>query len=231
MIGIIGAMELEVSELTAAMEDTKMYEKAGMKFVSGKLEGTPAVVVRSGVGKVNAAVCTQILIDHFEVTAVINTGIAGAVGLDVGIGDIVLSTSALQHDMGAVAFGYDLGVIPQQSCSDFPADPHLLELAQQCCAELLPEANVHTGRVVTGDVFVAKKEQKTLLRQQFDALCTEMEGAAIAHTAWLNDLPYLVVRAISDNADAASVEDYPAFEREAAARSAKLVRNMLRRLA
>ena len=152
------------------------------------------------------------------------------VAFDV-IGDIVLSTSALQHDMDAVAFGYDLGVIPQQSCSDFPADPKLLQTALDCCALHLPEVKVHTGRVVSGDVFVAKKEQKDFLRSQFSAACTEMEGAAIAHAAWLNGVPYLVVRAISDNADAGAVEDYPAFERQAAARSAKLVRAMLRRLA
>ena len=231
MIGIIGAMELEVEQLTAAMEDAALTQQAGMKFYSGKLEGTDAVVVRSGVGKVNAAVCAQILADRFGVDTVINTGIAGAVGLEVGIGDIVLSTSALQHDMDAVAFGYDLGVIPQQSCSDFPADPKLLQTALDCCAQHLPEVKVHTGRVVSGDVFVAKKEQKDFLRSQFSAACTEMEGAAIAHAAWLNGVPYLVVRAISDNADAGAVEDYPAFERQAAARSAKLVRAMLRRLA
>lgn len=231
MIGIIGAMELEVSELCAAMEQKTTHQQAGMTFVAGQLEGTEAVVVRSGVGKVNAAVCTQILADRFGVSAVINTGIAGAVGLEVGIGDIVLSTSAIQHDMDAVSFGYELGQIPQQDCSDFPADQKLLALAQTCCAEQLPEVKVHTGKVVTGDVFVATKEKKTFLRQQFGALCTEMEGGAIAHAAWLNAIPYLVVRAISDNADAGAVEDYPAFEREAAARSARLVRAMLRRLA
>lgn len=231
MIGIIGAMELEVAQLTAAMQQPSSRQLAGMTFVAGELEGVPVVVVRSGVGKVNAAVCTQILVDRFDVKAVINTGIAGAVGLDVGIGDIVLSTSALQHDMDAVAFGYDLGVIPQQSCSDFPADAKLLEIAVACCADCLPNVKIHTGRVVSGDVFVAKKEQKDFLRSQFGAACTEMEGAAIAHAAWLNQIPYLVVRAISDNADAGAVEDYPAFEREAAARSAKLVRHMLRKLA
>ena len=161
----------------------------------------------------------------------INTGIAGSGGLEVNIGDIVLSTSAQQHDMNAVPFGYEIGVIPQQQCSDFPADPELLELAQACCAEFLPGVKVHTGRVVTGDLFVARKEQKTRLRERFDALCTEMEGAAIAHAAWLNQTPFLVVRAISDNANAEAVEDYPAFEKRAAACSAKLVRSMLRRLA
>ncbi|MBR5558991.1 MAG: 5'-methylthioadenosine/adenosylhomocysteine nucleosidase [Oscillospiraceae bacterium] len=231
MIGIIGAMELEVVELIGAMENPITYNHAGMKFISGKLEGTDAVVVRSGVGKVNAAVCTQILIDRYQPKAVINTGIAGSVGLDVNIGDIVLSTSAQQHDMNAVPFGYEVGIIPQQDCSDFPADPQLLELAQSCCAEYLPEIKVHTGRVVTGDLFVARKEQKTRLRERFDALCTEMEGAAIAHAAWLNQTPYLVVRAISDNANAEAVEDYPTFEKHAAACSAKLVRSMLRRLA
>ena len=114
--------------------------------------------------------------------------------------------------MDAVAFGYDLGVIPQQSCSDFPADPKLLQTALDCCAQHLPEVKVHTGRVVSGDVFVAKKEQKDFLRSQFSAACTEMEGAAIAHAAWLNGVPYLVVRAISDNADAGAVEDYPAAD-------------------
>jgi len=230
MIAIIGAMELEVAELAAAMQQPQVTEKANMKFTSGLLDGVPAVAVRSGVGKVNAAVCTQILADCFGAGALVNTGIAGGVAPQVGIGDIVLSSSAQQHDMNVQLFGYAMGAIPQQECSDFPADPRLLEAARQSCAECLPDVRVHVGKIVSGDLFVSAAGQKAKLWERFGALCAEMEGAAIAHAAWLNHIPYLVVRTISDNADADAVKDYPAFEREAAVRSALLVRHMISKL-
>ncbi len=230
MIGIIGAMELEVSRLTQAMADCHTQKFAGMTFYRGNINGQDVVVVRSGVGKVNAAVCTQILVDKFSVNAIINTGIAGAVSEQVDIGDIVLSTDAIQHDVEAVGFGYPVGTIPQMEVSTFMADQTLRDLAKTTFEELYSKEKLHVGRILTGDQFIADADKRAWLLETFDGLCCEMEGAAIAHAAHLNELPFLIIRAISDKADADSVEDYPAFERQAAEQSAKLTMGMLSKM-
>lgn len=223
MIGIIGAMEEEVAKLTAAMENVTMTTKASMNFYKGRLSGKDAVVVRSGIGKVNAGICTQILSDLFKVDMVINTGIAGSLDAAIDIGDIVLSTDALQHDMDAVAFGYEPGVIPRMETSIFPADTRLAALAKTACEKVNPEIHVFTGRVVSGDQFIADDAKKDYLVSQFHPMCTEMEGAAIAQAAYLNNIPYLIIRAISDKADGSAHMDYPAFEAAAITHTVKLV--------
>lgn len=223
MIGIIGAMEEEVAKLTAQMEDVTIIRQACMEFHTGKLCDRNAVVVRSGIGKVNAAICTQILADRFKVDLVINTGIAGSLDARIDIGDIVLSTDSMQHDMDAAAFGYPLGVIPRMETSVFPADPHLISLARAACEKVNPEIHVFTGRVVSGDQFIADDAKKQFLLTQFEPMCTEMEGAAIAQAAYLNKIPYLIIRAISDKADGSAHMDYPAFEAAAITHTVNLV--------
>lgn len=223
MLGIIGAMDEEVAKLQEKMADVVIVEKAGMKFFSGKLMGNDVVVVRSGIGKVNAAICSQILVDDFHVSAIVNTGIAGSLRSEINIGDIVLSTDALQHDMDAVAFGYPVGQIPRMDVLAFPADKTLLELAEACCHEVNPEIGVWTGRVVSGDQFISSKEKKNWLVENFGGSCTEMEGAAIAQAAYQNKIPYLVVRAISDKADDSANMDYQEFEAAAITHSVKLL--------
>lgn len=223
MIGIIGAMEEEVAKLTAAMENVAMTTKASMNFYKGTLSGRDAVVVRSGIGKVNAGICTQILCDLFEIDMVINTGIAGSLDAAIDIGDIVLSTDALQHDMDAAAFGYEPGVIPRMETSVFPADARLAALAKTACEKVNPEIHVFTGRVVSGDQFIADDAKKKYLVSQFRPMCTEMEGAAIAQAAYLNRIPYLIIRAISDKADGSAQTDYPAFEAAAITHTVRLV--------
>lgn len=223
MIGIIGAMEEEVSRLTATMENVQVISKASMNFYKGKLSGKDAVVVRSGIGKVNAGICTQILADLFQVNLVINTGIAGSLDSALDIGDIVLSTDALQHDVDARAFGYEPGVIPRMQTSVFPADAGLAGLAKTACEKVNPEIHVFTGRVVSGDQFIADQAKKDYLLQQFHPMCTEMEGAAIAQAAYLNNIPYLIIRAISDKADNSAHIDYPAFEAAAIEHTVRLV--------
>ena len=215
MIGIIGAMELEVEKLKAAMTDTREIVFAGMNFVSGKLCGKDVVVVRSGVGKVNAAICTQLLIDRFSVDEVWNTGIAGSLDAAINIGDFVISTEAVQHDVDAVYFGYGLGVIPQMKVSFFPADPELSGLAERVSRRVNPELSVFRGRVLSGDQFIADRNKKEWLKENFRGLCTEMEGAAIAQTAYLNGIPFLIIRAISDKADDSATEDSSVFEQKA----------------
>ena len=142
MLGIIGAMDEEVAKIKEQMEDVQVMEKAGMEFFEGVLSGKKVVVVRSGIGKVNAALCTQILVDTYEVDAVINTGIAGSLNADINIGDIVLSTDTVEHDMDAVAFGYPLGQIPRMDTFSFETDSALRALAKRVCEEKLSEISV-----------------------------------------------------------------------------------------
>ena len=229
-IGIIGAMELEVEALKEQMDVKNIVEKASMKFYEGTLRGKDVVIVQCGIGKVNAGICVQILADLFQVDAVINTGVAGSLRAEINIGDIVVSTDACEHDMDVTALGYKQGIIPQMKESFFKADRQLVEAAIEVCREVNPDINVYEGRVLSGDQFISGEEIKNKLIDLFDGFCTEMEGAAIAHAAFLNEIPYVVIRAISDKADGSAHMDYPEFERAAAAHSSKLVENLVKRL-
>lgn len=228
MLGIIGAMDEEVSKLKAMLSDTTVTKKAGMEFYSGTLHGKSVVIVKSGIGKVNAAICAQILADVFNVSAIINTGVAGSLNDKINIGDIVLSKDAVQHDMDTTAFGDPVGVIPRMDVSAFPGDEKLIKLAKECCNEVLPQIQTFTGRIVSGDQFISDKEKKKWLTDTFGGCCTEMEGAAVAHAAYLNGIPFLIIRAISDKADdSAAAMDYPAFEAMAIENSVKLMSAMI----
>lgn len=227
MLGIIGAMAEEVEQLKAEMDAPEIVSVAGMDFYKGKVCGKEVVVVRSGVGKVNAGLCVQILADRFAVDGIVNTGIAGSLRAEINIGDLVLSTDAVQHDVDATAFSYKLGQIPQMKVFSFAADERLREAAIRCCRRVNPDTGVHTGRVLTGDQFVSAKEKKKWLRETFDGACTEMEGAAIAQAAYLNGIPFLIVRAISDKADDSASMDYAEFERLAITRSVNLTRALI----
>ena len=229
-IGIIGAMELEVAALKSKLERKNVVDKAGMKFHEGILNGKDVVIVQCGIGKVNASICVQILADLFAVNTVINTGVAGSLRAEINIGDIIVSTDACEHDMDVSALGYEPGIIPQMETSFFKADRKLIEEAIAVCREVNPEINVYEGRIVSGDQFISDSTVKDRLIQQFDGSCAEMEGAAIAHAAFLNKIPYIVLRAISDKADGSAHMDYPEFERAAAAHCAKLVENLVARL-
>ena len=223
-------MELEVEALKEQMDVKNIVEKASMKFYEGTLRGKDVVIVQCGIGKVNAGICVQILADLFQVDAVINTGVAGSLRAEINIGDIVVSTDACEHDMDVTALGYKQGIIPQMKESFFKADRQLVEAAIEVCREVNPDINVYEGRVLSGDQFISGEEIKNKLIDLFDGFCTEMEGAAIAHAAFLNEIPYVVIRAISDKADGRAHMDYPEFERAAAAHSAKLVENLVKRL-
>ena len=176
MLGIIGAMDQEVAEIKNQMTEVQIERAAAMDFYKGKLRGKDVVVVRSGVGKVNAAVCTQILADRYGVDAVVNTGIAGSLRNEINIGDIVLATDAVQHDMDATCFDYPAGKIPQMDVYEFKADEKLRELAKECSREVIPEVGVFEGRVLSGDQFVSSREKKEWLVETFGGYCTEMEG-------------------------------------------------------
>ena len=230
MIGIIGAMEEEVEALKEAMEIRKKEEVAGMVFCEGVLCGKDAVVVRSGIGKVNAGICAQILVDHFDVDMLINTGIAGSLDARIDIGDMVISTDAVHHDMDATIFGDPAGQVPRMDTLAFPADGVLVEKAKAANEKANPEIRTFTGRVASGDQFISSAEAKERIVSMFHPLCTEMEGAGIAQAAYLNQIPFVIIRAISDKADDSATMDYPAFERQAIAHSVALVENFVGRL-
>lgn len=227
-VGIIGAMELEVTELKAAMTVDKITKKANMDFYEGTLNGTSVVVVQSGVGKVNAALCTQILADLFDVTHLINTGVAGSLNPKLDIGDILISRDAIHHDLDISIFGYKLGEVPGMGFRAFKADERLATLAKAACEKVNPDINAILGRVVSGDQFISDQDVKERLITEFQGDCAEMEGASIAHGAYLNHIPFVIIRAISDKADNSAEMDYPTFENAAAKHSAALVKELLK---
>lgn len=227
MIGIIGAMEDEVAALKEAMEVQETIEKASMIFCKGMLCGKEVVVVRSGIGKVNAGICAQILVDRFGVDVLINTGIAGSLDAKIDIGDMVISTDALHHDMDASEFGDALGQVPRMDVLSFLADETLVKKAVQASEKANPDIHTFTGRIVSGDQFIASREVKERIVKNFHPLCVEMEGAGIAQAAYLNQVSYVIIRAISDKADNSAHVDYPTFEQQAIAHSVRLVKELL----
>lgn len=220
-------MAQEVRQLKEAMEQPRIETVAGMEFYRGTIGGKETVVVQSGIGKVSAGICAQILVDRFGVGGIINTGIAGSLKAEINIGDLVMSTDALQHDVDAVNFGYEPGQIPQLPVKAFPTDDRLRKLAMELCARVNPDIRAHEGRVLTGDQFISDKAKKQWLTSTFGGACTEMEGAAIAQAAYLNQVPVLIIRAISDKADDSASMDYGAFEELAILHSVRLTRALI----
>ena len=225
-IGVIGAMEQEVSALIRQMKDTEKKTIASMDFYRGVLWGQDTVIVNSGVGKVNMAVCTQILINVYEVDMLINTGIAGGLHPEINVGDIVISSDALQHDFDVTGRGFDPGVIPGMATSVFKADTELMDMAREACEIVNNEIRCFTGRIVTGDRFISNNAEKERLVRLFNAVCVEMEGAAMAQVAYLNKVPFVIVRAISDNADDNASVSQENFEEQAIIHTVKLLAAM-----
>ena len=227
MIGIIGAMDIEVDSLKEEMKNPTIRQIAGMEFYQGIITNQETVVVKCGIGKVNAAMCTQILASVFGVDAVVNTGVAGSLNNDIDICDIVISTSALEHDMDVTPLGYDKGVIPGLATSQFEADRRLISLAKQSAVNAGLDVRIFEGKVLSGDQFIGTHEAKEVLLHTFGGDCAEMEGASVAHVASLNQIPFLIIRAISDKADGGAQMDYPTFEKKAADNSIHLMKEFL----
>lgn len=229
-LGVIGAMEQEVETLLSRMENKSAHTVAGSTFYEGMLCGMNAVVVQCGIGKVNAALCAQILCDRFAVTHIVNTGIAGSLSAQLDIGDLVVSADAMYHDFDCHAFGYPVGKVPGMDVIAFPGDKALVDLAF-AAAERENPGHTRIGRVASGDQFVADPALKDRIISVTQALCTEMEGAAIAQTAYRNRVPFVILRAISDKADDSAEMDYPTFERLAAHRCANVTMSLAGTLA
>ena len=229
-LGIIGAMEIEVAILKSKLENAKVTKIGPMEFYEGSLAGCDVVVVMCGVGKVHAAMCTQVLCSHFGVTHIVNTGVAGSLDAELDICDVLVSTDAIQHDMDVVHLGYDVGKVPGLDTTAFPADEKLMKLAFDASESIRP-GHTKLGRVATGDQFVCSDEQKAKIIANTGASCTEMEGGSIAQTAYVNQVPFVILRAISDKADGSAELDYPPFEKQAAANCAAVTEALAKRLA
>ncbi|SHJ13134.1 methylthioadenosine nucleosidase /adenosylhomocysteine nucleosidase [Geosporobacter subterraneus DSM 17957] len=231
IIGIIGAMDEEIHILKGRMELTETIELAGMKFHKGQLMGKTVVLVRSGIGKVNAAICAQILISNFQVSAIINTGVAGAVHDDLSVGDIVVSSDVIEHDFDVTGFGgYKLGQIPRMDEYIFQADKTIVEIAMNASKKENKNHKTVVGRILSGDVFVASREKKDFLWREFQGYCTEMEGAAIGHTCHLNQVPFVIIRAMSDKADGSAHVNFNEFVHHAANHSSEIVIDMIQHI-
>jgi adenosylhomocysteine nucleosidase len=220
-LGIIGAMDVEVAALKEKMENPTVTTRAGMEYYAGVLEGLPVVVVQCGVGKINAAMCAQILVDCFGVTHIVNTGIAGSLCAELDIGDLVISRDAIHHDFDLHFWGRPIGQVPGLDVIAFPSDEKLMHHAFAAAETENPGHN-KVGRVASGDQFICSKAQKEKIIADTQAICAEMEGASIAHTAYRNGIPFVIIRAISDKADDSAEMDYPTFEAIAAHRCAQV---------
>ncbi|BCB70120.1 MULTISPECIES: 5'-methylthioadenosine/S-adenosylhomocysteine nucleosidase [Halomonadaceae] len=196
-IGIIGAMAQEVNILAGQLDNAERYEHAGFVFHTGTRHGLEVIILQSGIGKVNAAVGTAILLERHQPDAIINTGSAGGFATDLAIGDVIISDEVRHHDVDAVVFGYELGQVPGMPAA-YHADSRLRDIARGAIAAL-GEVNVREGMIATGDAFMADPERVATTRAQFPTmLAVEMEGAAIAQTCYLYDCPFVVIRALSD---------------------------------
>lgn len=209
----------------AGADAPQMTRAAGMEFWEGAIDGAPCVVVRCGVGMVNAAACAQALVDRFAVDAVVNTGVAGSLDAGIDIGDVVVATDAVNWVMDVTNLGYAPGQTPGMDALAFPADAALRAAA--VAAARAEGVAAHEGRVASGDRFVRDAAEKERIADAFGARCCEMEGAAIAQACHLNGVPCAIVRAISDKADGSDAVDYPVFEAAAARHCAAIVRRMI----
>jgi len=230
MIGIIGAMHEEIIELKNMISDLEEEKILDITFFKGTLEGKKIVLVEGGIGKVNSSVCTTLLIDRFKVDQLIFTGVAGGTNPNIEVGDIVISNELIEHDFDCTAFGMKHGEIPRMDTSIFKADKKLIKIAEKSALELFNKENVYTGRIVSGDVFVAEPAKINWLRETFNSECTEMEGAAVAHVCHLFKTPFVIIRSISDKANDDAKTDFQEFVKLAAKNSKNLIVEMMKRV-
>ncbi|WP_239703672.1 MULTISPECIES: 5'-methylthioadenosine/adenosylhomocysteine nucleosidase [unclassified Mammaliicoccus] len=229
MIGIIGAMEEEVEILKSAIENKETIKKAHVIFYKGHLEGKEIVLAQSGIGKVNAAITTALMINDFKPDLIINTGSAGAIDPNLNIGDIIISNKVYYHDVNATAFGYKMGQVPGMPES-YTTENHLIKSARSTIEEL--ELNGVVGEVATADSFIGSLEQRRVIKETFPTVSVvEMEAGAIAQTCYQYEVPIIVTRAVSDLADKESDVTFDEFLKVACVNSSKIVKLLLNRVA
>jgi adenosylhomocysteine nucleosidase len=229
MIGIIGAMSVEVDDLKACMSEVTIQTISGIEFYEGRIHGVECVVARCGVGKVYAAICAQTMILQFHPSVVINTGVAGGIGKDIHIGDVVISSGLVQHDMDTSAVGDEIGLISGINLVTIPAVTELVNLVSEV-AQSVYDGKVHVGIIATGDQFICDAKKLKEIAESFHAFACEMEGGSIAQVCYVNQVDFIVIRAISDNADDGASVDFMQFAKEAAQKSAKLIDELLPKL-
>lgn len=224
MIGVICAMAVEVQGLKEMMKEPETFTYSRMDFTKGFIEGKEVVAVECGVGKVNSAMCAQIMIDKFSPDVVINSGVAGAVSKDVKIYDMVVATEVLEHDMNVTALGDPQGEVTfnDENRTFFPCDEKVCDLLAKACGK-----KVFRGRVASGDIFVSEIEQRTKIHDRFNALACEMEGGSIGHVCYRNDVPFCVFRVISDDLESNEGEDFKTFCEKASEISISTMRRFI----
>ena len=227
-IGIIGAMQMEVDALQAAMESPASESVSGITFVTGRIGKHDIVAAQCGIGKVFAAMCAQTMILKYAPEAIINIGVAGSVTGGLQVLDIAIADKVCQHDMDTSPIGDPVGLISGINRIFFPADPKLIAVIEE--AAKIKDCRTVIGTVASGDQFICDKQVKDRIIANTQALCTEMEGAAIAQTAYRNGVPFVILRAISDKADNSAEMDYPTFETIAAHRCAQVTTAMAKAL-
>lgn len=218
-IAVIGAMPSELADIRNFLGNPEVKKISGFDFYINEYKGNTVINVCCGIAKVNAAVCTQVMIDNFKPDCVINTGIAGGMNKDVKVCDIVISTEVLPHDLDP----HFLKDYPPY-CAVFKADQKLIETAEKVCTEF--EVKSFRGRIVSGEAFISSNEIKSAIQEKFNPYAVDMESAAVGHCCFLNDMPYVSVRCISDNADDEGAMSFDEFEKIAAKRVAEIVLRM-----
>ena len=230
-IGVICAMESELNDLLQNLEDRRDITHYGYTFYEGHFSGTPAVLVQCGIGKVNAARGTQMLLDYFEPQCVVNSGIAGGTAPGLSVGDVVIGTDLVQHDFDATGCGYVVGYMFTGEDGNKPtlytADPKLVDALEASARKAAPERGIHRGRIATVDQFISSTEQKQRILSLFNATCAEMESGAIAQTCQCASVPFGILRVVSDLADGSASESFETFEKETADLSAAILLNFL----
>lgn len=228
-IAIIGAMEEEVALLREHITNKKEHTIVGFEFIEGEMSGQKVILLRSGIGKVNAAMSTTILLQTFKPDVLINTGSAGGLNPELEVGDVVISTEVRHHDVDATIFGYEYGQVPQMPAS-FIADEKLISIAEESAKEIGNHAVV-TGLITTGDSFINKPEQATFIKEKFQALqAVEMEAAAISQVAYHYGIPFVIIRSLSDIAGKESHLSFDQYLEKAAVHSANLVMSIVKKL-
>lgn len=230
MIGIIGAMDVEVEEILARMEESRSETVSGITYHIGAMGGKECVAAKCGVGKVAAAVCAQTMILLYKPEAVVNVGVAGGIGQDIRIGDIVVSNGFVQHDMDTSAVGDEKGLISGLNLVVIPSSEKLAKLTQETAERLCGKEKVHSGIIATGDQFISDRERLERIRDEFGACACEMEGGSIAQVCYLNGTAFTAVRAISDNANETAAVNYAAFFKKSAHAAAELIAQLMKKL-
>ena len=220
-LGIIAAMTIEADLIKAAMTDVTAAEISGITFVSGKLGKCDAVVAVCGIGKVFAALCTQTMILRYAPDCIINTGVGGTLTDKLGIGDLAVSAAVVQHDMDTSPLGDPVGLISGINVIEMPADKAMVDKVCAICEE--KGIRYHCGTIASGDQFIASREKKDWIVSTFSGIACEMEGASVGQVCYVNGVPFVILRAISDSADGGACEDYPTFAKNAAKTSASVV--------